>query len=166
MIFNGRTRCERSTIRLSRSDAAHDHVAESDPFVAEPEVAEEDDGAGPRHPAHSMTSTAGWAQDAAVASARSPGGPLCQAAAVTLDGRVAAVTGAGSGIGRGMAVALAAAGARVVANDVEVDGLDETLRLVRDAGSEGVACPGDVRARVDVQRVVDTPRPSDSADST
>jgi NAD(P)-dependent dehydrogenase (short-subunit alcohol dehydrogenase family) len=75
---------------------------------------------------------------------------------VTLDGRVAAVTGAGSGIGRGMAVALAAAGARVVVNDVEVDGLDETLRLVRDAGSEGVACPGDVRARVDVQRVVDT----------
>ena len=75
---------------------------------------------------------------------------------MTLDGRVAAVTGAGSGIGRGTAVALAASGARVVVNDVDADGLDETLRRVRDAGSEGVACPGDVRVRADVQRVVDT----------
>ena len=41
-----------------------------------------------------------------------------------LDGRVAAVTGAGNGIGRGVALALAAAGAAVVVNDygVGVDG--------------------------------------------
>ncbi len=57
---------------------------------------------------------------------------------MTLTGKVAAVTGAGSGIGRGIAVALATAGARVVANDVHGDGLDETLGLVREAGSDGV----------------------------
>ncbi len=74
---------------------------------------------------------------------------------MTLAGKVAAVTGAGSGIGRGIAAALAAAGADVVANDVAPEGLDETLRLVREAGAEGVACVGDVRRRDDVQRIVD-----------
>jgi NAD(P)-dependent dehydrogenase (short-subunit alcohol dehydrogenase family) len=74
---------------------------------------------------------------------------------VTLAGKVAAVTGAGSGIGRGIAAALAAAGARIVGNDVEPEGLDETLELVRGAGSGGVACLGDVRRRGDVQHIVD-----------
>ena len=74
---------------------------------------------------------------------------------MTLAGKVAAVTGAGSGIGRGIAAALAAAGADVVANDVAPEGLDETLRLVREAGAQGVACVGDVRSRDDVQRIVD-----------
>ena len=74
---------------------------------------------------------------------------------MSLTGKVAAVTGAGSGIGRGIAVALAAAGARVVANDVHADGLDETLGLVREAGSEGVTSLGDVRRREDVRRLVD-----------
>jgi NAD(P)-dependent dehydrogenase (short-subunit alcohol dehydrogenase family) len=70
-------------------------------------------------------------------------------------GRVAAITGAGSGIGRGIAAALAASGMHVVANDVDPDGLDETLQLVRAAGSDGVACIGDVRRREDVCRIVD-----------
>jgi NAD(P)-dependent dehydrogenase (short-subunit alcohol dehydrogenase family) len=73
---------------------------------------------------------------------------------VTLSGKVAAVTGAGSGIGQGAAAALAAAGARVVANDVSPAGLDETLELVRAAGSDGVPSVGDVRHRADVQRIV------------
>ena len=74
---------------------------------------------------------------------------------MTANGKVAAVTGAGSGIGRGIAVALANAGARVVVNDLVEDGLDETLELVAAAGSEGVASIGDVRRREDVQRLVD-----------
>lgn len=73
-----------------------------------------------------------------------------------LDGKVGVVTGAGSGIGRGAAVALAAAGARVVVNDVESGGIEETLDDVRQAGSEGTASIGDVRSRPDVQRMVDT----------
>ena len=74
---------------------------------------------------------------------------------MTPPGTVAAVTGAGSGIGRGIAVGLAAAGARLVLNDVDEGGLDETLELVRAAGSEGAASVGDVRRRADVQRLVD-----------
>ncbi len=70
-------------------------------------------------------------------------------------GRVAAVTGAGSGIGRGIAAALASSGMRVVANDLDPAGLDETLNLVRTAGSDGIVCVGDVRQREDVQRIVD-----------
>jgi NAD(P)-dependent dehydrogenase (short-subunit alcohol dehydrogenase family) len=73
-----------------------------------------------------------------------------------LDGMVVAVTGAGSGIGRGAAESLAAAGASVVVNDVAAVVLDETLQLVRRAGSEAVASVGDVRRRADVQRLVDT----------
>ncbi len=74
---------------------------------------------------------------------------------MTLNGKVAAVSGAGSGIGRGITAALARAGANVVVNDVVADGLDETLRLVREAGAEGVASVGDVRRREDVERLVD-----------
>jgi NAD(P)-dependent dehydrogenase (short-subunit alcohol dehydrogenase family) len=74
--------------------------------------------------------------------------------AVQLSGTVAAVTGAGSGIGRGIAVALGGAGARLVVNDAAEDGLEETLRLVRDAGTEAVASVGDVRRREDVERLV------------
>ena len=72
-----------------------------------------------------------------------------------LEGTVAAVTGAGSGIGRGIAVGLATAGARIVVNDVDPAGLDETLRIVAETGSEGRASVGDVRRRSDVQALVD-----------
>jgi NAD(P)-dependent dehydrogenase (short-subunit alcohol dehydrogenase family) len=73
---------------------------------------------------------------------------------VRREGAVAAITGAGSGIGRGIAAALAATGARIVANDIDPGGLDETLELVRASGSEGIASVGDVRRREDVLRIV------------
>lgn len=72
-----------------------------------------------------------------------------------LDGKIAAVTGAGSGIGRSTSVALAAAGARLVLNDVTPDGLAETQQLVAEAGSEAIASLGDVSKSADVQRIVD-----------
>jgi len=47
-----------------------------------------------------------------------------------LDGRCAAVSGAGNGIGRAVAQRFAAEGARVAAMDVDTDGLAETERLI------------------------------------
>ena len=44
----------------------------------------------------------------------------------TFEGKGAIVTGAGSGIGRAVALELAAAGARVLAVDVNVEGAEKT----------------------------------------
>ena len=52
----------------------------------------------------------------------------------TFDDKTVVVTGAASGIGRGIAVRFAAAGAKVVACDVDATGLDETALAVREVG--------------------------------
>jgi len=51
-----------------------------------------------------------------------------------LDGTTAVITGAGSGIGRSTALLAAEKGARLVLTDVSADTLDETVRLVTEAG--------------------------------
>jgi NAD(P)-dependent dehydrogenase (short-subunit alcohol dehydrogenase family) len=61
-----------------------------------------------------------------------------------LDGRVAIVTGAGQGLGAAEASALAAAGARVVLNDLPGPALEEAAERIRSSGGEAVTCPGDV----------------------
>ena len=53
----------------------------------------------------------------------------------TFDGKVAAVTGAGSGIGRALALALAGRGARLALSDVEEAGLAETCELAAARGA-------------------------------
>lgn len=65
----------------------------------------------------------------------------------TFDGKVAAVTGAGSGIGRALALALARRGARLALSDVDEVGLAETVRLVRGLGAEVVGERLDVADR-------------------
>lgn len=73
-----------------------------------------------------------------------------------LDGKVAAVTGAGSGLGRAAAVALGRAGADVVANDVSNDGLAETVAAIEAAGGRAVSHLGDVSVRGEVANLVET----------
>ena len=51
----------------------------------------------------------------------------------SFEGRVAAITGAGSGMGRSLAVALARRGCEVAVSDIDERGLDETVRLVEGA---------------------------------
>jgi NAD(P)-dependent dehydrogenase (short-subunit alcohol dehydrogenase family) len=72
-----------------------------------------------------------------------------------LDGRVAIVTGASSGLGVAFAQALAEAGADVVLGARRVDRLEETARLVRDAGRRVLAVATDVSEPAQCQALVD-----------
>src|SRR5579871_5566464 len=60
-----------------------------------------------------------------------------------LEGKVAAVTGAGAGLGRAAAVAFAAAGAAVVCNDIDHGTAEATRREIEEAGGRAVVLAGD-----------------------
>ncbi|MEU1446409.1 SDR family oxidoreductase [Streptomyces mirabilis] len=70
-------------------------------------------------------------------------------------GKAAFVTGAGSGIGRTTAVAFARAGARVALADLSADGLQETARLIEEAGGRALALACDVTSEDDVRSALD-----------
>lgn len=62
----------------------------------------------------------------------------------SLDGRVAAVTGASAGIGRTLALALADAGASVVAVARRREALEAAVAAITAAGGRAAACPCDL----------------------
>ncbi len=59
--------------------------------------------------------------------------------ALSLDGKVAVVTGSGGGLGRAYALALAGAGAAVVVNDLDPTAAGETVAAIESAGGRAVA---------------------------
>ncbi|ANY22248.1 SDR family NAD(P)-dependent oxidoreductase [Gordonia terrae] len=63
---------------------------------------------------------------------------------MTLDGRVALVTGAGQNAGLGIAQSLAAAGAAIIVNDLAADRAESAAAAIGEAGGRAVAAPFDV----------------------
>ena len=63
---------------------------------------------------------------------------------IDLTGKNAIVTGAGTGIGRGIALELARHGANVMVCDRNMDGANETVRMIAEIGTRGYAFKMDV----------------------
>ncbi|CAN7348040.1 SDR family NAD(P)-dependent oxidoreductase [Phenylobacterium sp. LjRoot225] len=73
---------------------------------------------------------------------------------MSLNGKVAVVTGAASGIGRGIAIRLAADGAAISVWDLNAAGAEETAELIRAAGGKAIVCAGDAAAKEPIAAAV------------
>lgn len=76
---------------------------------------------------------------------------------MNLKGKVAIVTGGARDLGRAISVRFAQEGAKVVVNYFDnSDDAKETLRMIEEAGSEGIIVQGDMTKAADVKRLFDT----------
>ena len=71
-----------------------------------------------------------------------------------LAGKNAVITGGGTGIGQAIALAFAREGAKVAVAGRRKEKLDETLRLLQQAGCSALALECDVTSATDTQRLV------------
>ncbi|HWE62367.1 MAG TPA: SDR family oxidoreductase [Chloroflexota bacterium] len=72
-----------------------------------------------------------------------------------LQDKATLITGAGSGIGRAMAVLFAREGARIVAADVSLEGVEETVRMIHDQGGVALSVACDVTVSEQVRQAVE-----------
>ncbi|MFC9661038.1 3-oxoacyl-ACP reductase [Nocardia sp. NPDC127606] len=79
---------------------------------------------------------------------------------ISLEGRVAIVTGAGAGLGRAEALALASAGAAVVVNDLTEDAAAETIAAIRELGGKAEFVGGSIAERSTADALVSTAQES------
>ena len=73
----------------------------------------------------------------------------------SFQSKVALITGGSSGIGRATALAFAREGAKVIVASRREDESQETVRLVRGAGSDGLFVKTDVSKEADVKEMVE-----------
>lgn len=73
---------------------------------------------------------------------------------LSLEGKIAIVTGAGSGIGRGICLRLAEMGAYVAALDIDEDNARETVTQLENQDADGNAFKCDVRVAADCHQAV------------
>jgi NAD(P)-dependent dehydrogenase (short-subunit alcohol dehydrogenase family) len=74
---------------------------------------------------------------------------------LSLNGKVALVTGGGTGLGQAMALSMADAGADIAVSGRRREPLEETVRLVEAKGRRALLVQGDVTDREQVARMVD-----------
>ncbi|XOV84959.1 MAG: SDR family NAD(P)-dependent oxidoreductase [bacterium] len=75
---------------------------------------------------------------------------------IPLQGKTAIVTGAGRGVGEATAMRLAAAGARVLVNDLDEAEALACVSAIRSGGGEAMPCAGDITATQFPERLIDT----------
>ena len=71
-----------------------------------------------------------------------------------LTEKVALVTGGSSGIGRASALAFAREGAKVVVADVEVEGGEETVHMIKEVSDEAIFVKADVSKMAEVKALI------------
>lgn len=69
---------------------------------------------------------------------------------MSLNGKVAVVTGSASGIGRAIALQLARDGAAVAVWDLNGEGANETVAMIAASGGKAIACVGNAAAAQDI----------------
>src|SRR5262245_8136099 len=83
-------------------------------------------------------------------------GNMARMNSLSMEGKVALITGAKRGIGRGCALELARRGARVMINDLApAPEADSVLHEVGELGSQALVVQGDVAVRADCERMVE-----------
>jgi 3-oxoacyl-[acyl-carrier protein] reductase len=73
---------------------------------------------------------------------------------ISLEGKVALVTGTGPNIGSGLALMLAKYGARVACNDVRPEAAEACVKRIERNGGTAMSIPGDVTNEVEVQAYI------------
>lgn len=72
-----------------------------------------------------------------------------------MEGKIALVTGGASGIGRATALAFANKGVKVAVADIDIDGGQETTKIVKDAGGEAKFFEVDISKEDEVKTLID-----------